>query len=135
MFQYHVLGEASLPNPGFLPYYPESFFKTIKHVHETSPLNVKTMTTADWTRVLTEDGPTMDQVDNDTARQFLLCRSELAAPLNIWQESWYHCRMRVLTSEMMTFNFKFLHNLLSLPVRQRLHQLSPTRPPVCVMCD
>ena len=133
MFQYHVLGETSLPNPGFLPYYPESFFKTIKHVHETSPLNVKTMTTADWTRVLTEDGLTMDQVDNDTVRQFLPCRSELASPLNNWQESWYHCRMRGLTSEMMTFNFKLLHNLL--PVRERIHQLSPTTSPVCVMCD
>ena len=133
MFQYHVLDETSLPNPGFLPYYPESFFKTIKHVHETSPLNVKTMTTADWTRVLTEDGLTMAQMDNNTARQFLPCRSELASPLNNWQESWYHCRMSGLSSEMMTFNFKLLHNLL--PVRERLHQLSPTTPPVCVLCN
>ena len=32
LFQYHVLGDTSLPDPGFLPYYPQSFFQTIKKV-------------------------------------------------------------------------------------------------------
>ena len=31
LFRYHVLGEESLPNPGFLPYYDEDFFSTIKY--------------------------------------------------------------------------------------------------------
>ena len=31
LYIYQILGETSLPNPGFLPYYDDTFFKTIKH--------------------------------------------------------------------------------------------------------
>ena len=48
---------------GFLPYYPASFFDTIRRVHLDTPLNVTTMTTSQWVRVLTEKGLTMDLAD------------------------------------------------------------------------
>ena len=80
MFEYHVMGNTFLPNPGFLPYYPESFFKAIKKVHETTPLNVKTMTTAQWTRVLTEDHLIKEQADGDMTNQFIPSRAEQASP-------------------------------------------------------
>ena len=55
MFQYHVLENKTLPDPGFLPYYPETFFRTIRNVHEQTPLDVKTMSISQWARILTED--------------------------------------------------------------------------------
>ena len=132
MFQYHVMGDVSLPNPGFLPYYPQSFFLTIRKVHEKTPLNVKTMTTSQWTRVLTEDGLTMEQVPNQETMQYRPCNSEMASPHNDWQLSWKMCRMRGLNSEMISFNFKLLHRLL--PVRDRLHQITPATSPTCTLC-
>ena len=132
MFQYHVLADTSLPNPGFLPYYPEAFFQTIKHVHENTPLNVKTMTISQWTRILTEDCLTMEQVPNKETLQYIPCRSELASPHNDWHVSWNMCRMRGLNSEMTSFNFKLLHQLL--PVKNRLHQITPATQPTCTLC-
>ena len=132
LFQYHVLGDTSLPNPGFLPYYPEAFFQTIKRVHEKTPLNVKTMTISQWNRVLTEDCLTMEQVPNQDTQQYIPCRSETLSPHNDWQVSWNMCRMRGLNSEMTSFNFKLLHQLL--PVKHRLHQITPATQPNCTLC-
>ena len=88
MFQYHVLNNTSLPNPGFLPYYPEPFFRTIRKVHEQTPLDVKTLTISQWARILTENGLTMEQVPNQETRQYISCSCELLSPDNDWQSSW-----------------------------------------------
>ena len=63
MFRFHILGDMSVPDPGFLPYYPPSFFATIKHTHETSPLRVATMTIKQWTISLTEANLTREIAD------------------------------------------------------------------------
>ena len=132
MFQYHVLEDSSLPDPGFLPYYPPSFFQTIKKIHEDTPLNVKTMSLGRWVRVLTEDGLTME-ITREQTRQFIPCKAELASPRNNWELSWRLCRLKGLNSEMTSFNFKLLHGLL--PVRERLHHLTPTTSPSCTLCN
>ena len=69
LFRYHVLRETTLPNPGFLPYYNEHFFNTIRHVYQSSTLNVRTMYISQWTQVLTEDGLTME-LGQDDIRQY-----------------------------------------------------------------
>ena len=48
MFRYHVLGDTSVSNPGFLPYYPPSFFQTIRKIHESTQNNVTTMSIRQW---------------------------------------------------------------------------------------
>ena len=131
LFRYHVLGEISLPDPGFLPYYPSTFFQTIKQVHENSPLNVRTMTTSQWVQVLTEDGLTMELSENQT-RHYIPCKVELAAPSNNWELSWRLSRLKGLSSELTSFNFKLLHCLL--PVKDRLHHISPSTSPTCTLC-
>ena len=123
---------SGFPDPGFLPYYPQSFFQTIKNVHEKTALNVKTMSTSQWARVLTEEGLTMEQVPNQESMQYIPCRSELSAPQNDWQLSWKLCRSTGLNSDMISFNFKLLHHIL--PVRHRLNQLTPTTSPLCILC-
>ena len=54
LLRYHILGETTLPNPGFLPYYSENFFSNIKWVYDENPLNVRTMSISQCTRILTE---------------------------------------------------------------------------------
>ena len=133
LFHYHVLGDTSLPDPGFLPYYPSSFFKKIKQIHDETPLNVKTMTVSQWTRVLTEEGLTMEQVPNQDIMQYVPSRAELLSPQNDWQLSWRLYRLRGLSSEMKSFNFKLPHHLL--PVKHRLHQLTPNTSSSCNLCQ
>ena len=62
LFRFHVLGDTSLPDPGYLPFYPQSFFDTIKYVHLETPLNILSMSTSQWVQILTEDGLTMEMV-------------------------------------------------------------------------
>ena len=59
LFRYHVLEETELPNPSFPPYYPPEFFETILQVRDASPLDITTMTTSQWTKVLVEVNVTM----------------------------------------------------------------------------
>ena len=49
LFRYHILDDSSIPNPGFPPYYPKSFFQTIKHVHLTTTLNILTISRGELT--------------------------------------------------------------------------------------
>ena len=51
LFKFHVLGDSSIPDLGYLPYYQPSFFNTIKYVHDETPLNVLSMSTSQWVRV------------------------------------------------------------------------------------
>ena len=129
LFRYHVLGDTSVPDPGYLPYYPSSFFKAIKQVHDETPLNVKTMSTSQWVRILTEDGLTMETVDT---RQYRPCKAEISAASNDWPLSWRLCRLPGLSSEQSSFNFKLLHGLLV--TKERLQQLTPATSATCTHC-
>ena len=129
MFRYHVLQDCSVPDPGFLPYYPAAFFQKIKQVHLDTPLNVLSMSTSQWVRLLTEEGLTMETT---VTRQYIPCRSELSSPTTDWDLSWRLCRLNGLGSELSSFNFKLLHGLLV--TKQRIHQFTPATAAVCSHC-
>ena len=130
LFRYHVLGDNTVPDPGYLPYYPPSFFNTIKHVHEETALNVSKMSTGQWVQILTEDGLTMEMAES---RQYKPCRAEVRSPNTDWPLSWKLCRLNGLGSELASFNFKLLHGLLV--TRERLHQMTPNTSPICSLCS
>ena len=121
LFRYHVLEDTSIPDPGYLPYYPATFFEMIRYVHHDTPLNILYMSTGQWVRVLTEQGLTMSVEAGH--QQFIPCRAETRYPTNDWTVSWRLCRLPGLGSDLISFNFKLLHGLLV--TRQRLHQLTP----------
>ena len=72
----------------------------------TPLLIVKTLTVSQWARTLTEEGLTMEQVPNQNTMQYIPCRAELLSPNNDWLLSWRLCRLRSLSSETISFNFK-----------------------------
>ena len=129
MFNYHVLGDTSVSNPGFLPYYPPSFFKTIRKIHDSTSKNVTTMSIKQWVKVLTEDNLTMEISEN--TKEFKLCRVEMLSPHSDWTKIWSLCRLRGLGSELTSFNFKLLHQLLVTRVRQQ--RMNPTASPQCTL--
>ena len=101
LFRFHVLGDSSVPDPGHPPYYPASFFNTIRHVHEDTPLNILTMSISQWTRLLTEDGLTME---GENVKRYIPCRSELSSPTTDWESSWKLSRHPGLGSDLLNFN-------------------------------
>ena len=135
LFRYHVLLENNLPDPGTPPYYSEDFFATIRHVHETSPLNVTIMSTNQWYTLLVEDNVTMYTPDEDSPRQNKPSKTELACPGNDWDRTWHLARLRGITPEVKTFFWKLLHNLL--PTQERVCRIMRTTnsSPNCQTCQ
>ena len=131
MFRFHILDDTSVPDLGYLPYYPASFFQLIKHVHLETPLNILTMSISQWTRMLTEDGLTM--MEDNNVRKYIPCRSELSSPTTDWEQSWRLCRQAGLGSDLDSFNFKLLHGLLV--TKQRINHLTPGTPATCSHCQ
>ena len=56
-------------------------------VNENTPLNVATMTTAQWYRVLLEQEVTMVETE-DNSMQYIRSRAELASPNTDWDTCW-----------------------------------------------
>ena len=63
LFRYHVLDDSSIPDPGYPPYYPASFFQTIKHVHLNTTMNILNMSIKQWTMFLTEEGLIIEDIN------------------------------------------------------------------------
>ena len=58
LYKWHVLCDRSILNPGSSPYYDEHFFQKIKAVKEEGLLNVTTMSSSTWYKVLLENSVT-----------------------------------------------------------------------------
>ena len=132
LFRYHVMEEKSLPDPGYPPYYSSEFFSTIKKVKDETPLNITTMSCSQWYRVLLEDNVTMSTL-TDSTRVYNPCKAELANPTADWQLTWHLVRLKGLGPKHSSFLWKLVHLLL--PIRERLHRLSPTTTPACTLCN
>jgi hypothetical protein len=80
------------------PYYNEPFFNSIRWVKGNTSLDIATMTTAQWYRVLLEKEVTMVETDNQEM-QFISSRAELASPNTDWDLTWRLARLKGLGSE------------------------------------
>ena len=129
LYKAHVLKDdsISLPPP---PYFPPDFFGHIKWVKDNTPLNVATMTTAEWYRVLIEKEVTM--IEHGMSSKYIMSRSELKSPDTDWETTWRRSRMKGLGSEATSFLWKLLHCIL--PTEQRLARILPNTSPNCKFC-
>ena len=55
LYRWHILSDRTIINPGTTPYYDDHFFMKIKVVKEEGLLNVTTMSSSSWLRVLLEN--------------------------------------------------------------------------------
>ena len=120
LYNFHVLRETSIPDPGFPPFYPKDFFEKIREVHLEKPLNVTTMTQKQWYTLLLEDCCTMELREGETTRKYIRTKVELASPVTDWERSWRLARLKGLGPEHTSFLFKLLHKIL--PTQERLHR-------------
>ena len=131
LLKYHVMEERDIPHPGFPPYYPETFFQTIKNVKAQGTLNISRMSSKEWYRVLLEDNLTME-LDGQGQRHYKKCRAEVKHPENDWTNSWRLARLSGLESDQITFLWRLLHNIL--PTHSRLNRMQPDHDPACRSC-
>ena len=83
LYRVYVLEDASLYMPPTLPpYLSASFFKTIRNAKENTPLNVTTMTTAQWYRYLVEE-----ELEDNTMG-YIKSRVELSVQTNDRKRTW-----------------------------------------------
>ena len=131
LYRYHILGDDSIPDPGYLPYYDRSFFSTIKHYKDNCPLNIEVMTTRQWYRVLLEDRVTMQaNIDGDQPT-LIPVRAELSGQGQDWLATWAMLKTNGLSSENASFLFKLLHQLL--PTQDRINRITKEME-VCKVC-
>ena len=131
LFKYHVLGDRTVPDPGLPPYYPASFFRIIKKVAEETPLNIITMSLKQWYALLLEEDITMRR--NEGNLEFIPCRAELRSPGTDWECVWRRIRLPGLDSELTSFLFRLLHDLL--PTKERQNRISAATPSTCRHCQ
>ena len=135
LYRYHVLGEVTLPDPGYPPYYDKTFFDTIKHYKDNSTLNISVMTTKQWYQVLLDDQVLMSPADEDSPATLLPVRAELLHPSTDWACTWTLSRTKGLGSDLTAFLFRLLHQLL--PTQDRVSRLvggQDEHPGRCSLC-
>ena len=65
MFQWHIEATREIPPPIKNPYLCENLFSNIKKVKEEGLLNIATMSSGAWYRVLLENNITMHMDENN----------------------------------------------------------------------
>ena len=131
LYRVNVLDDDSVPTQPLPPYYPVSFFNIIKQAKQNTPLNVATMSTADWYRLLVEQEITMYEPIN-SPWEYIRCRAEVASPNTDWVMSWRRARLKGLGTEAASFLWKLLHRLL--PTEERLARILPNSSNNCKLC-
>ena len=132
LYRYHVLQHRDPPGPGLSPLYSQSFFSTIRQVHETSTLNVEKMTSGQWYTLLLEDNLTMMTQDEEMHRKYTPCRAELESPGNDWERTWKLARLKGLGLDKTTFLWRLIHRLL--PTQDRVSRIRNSSP-TCQLCQ
>jgi hypothetical protein len=132
LFRVYVLQDDSISSPPPMPpYYSVSFFNSFRWVRDNTTLNVATMTTAQWYRVLLELEVTM--VDTETnSMEYRKSRSELSSPSTDWELTWGRARLKGLGSEATSFLWKLLHHIF--PTEERVARILPNSSEYCRQC-
>ena len=102
----------------------------IRHDHHRTPLNVSHMTEKQWYQFLLESKVIM--VDNEESNQLTPCRAEMKNPELDWESTWPRARLPGLGSEIMSFLFKVVHDLL--PTQERIARTSAGVSGDCKFC-
>ena len=131
LYRYHSLEEHNLPNPGYPPYYSETFFNSIKKVKNETTLNPVHMTMKQWYRYLLEENVTMRDVDEEVRKELVPCRIEQGDPNINWNESYRLSRLYGLTPLEKSKLFCIIHELL--PSNERLSRIIPANHPTCTV--
>ena len=100
----------------------------VKNTH----LNPVHMSVKQWYRHLLETNVTMERVDDEGRMVAKKCKLEDLHPGLNYQLSYHLGRVKGLTPEVKSFNFKLIHMIL--PSKGRISQILPNSSPICTLC-
>ena len=132
LYRQNCLNDQTTPQVPPPPYYSREFFDTIKEVVEKTPLNPIAMSVKQWYQYLLEKNVTMEVFDDEGRMMKKLSKVEERNPQNDWNKIFHLARLKGLTPEIKSFNFKLLHGIL--PCKERLSQLLPNVSATCCLC-
>ena len=72
------------------------------------------------------------KADEEGRTKSKLCAIEEKDPEKDWQHSFYLSRLKGMSPEVKSFNFKLLHNIL--PTKSRVSRILPNTSPLCTLC-
>ena len=132
LYRYHCLQDETVPKFDLPPYYSREFFNTIKEVVENSPLNPVHMNVKQWYSYLLEKKVTMETIDEEGRMKTKVCKIEERFHDVDWQHSYSLARLKGLSPQVKSLNFKLIHQIL--PVKERLSHILPATSPSCLLC-
>ena len=129
IYEHHVLNE-NVHCPPLPPYLNEDIFQVIRTAKHCD-LIVEDMTIKDWYSFLMDQEFT--SIDPLTQLNVLKpCKVELNFQYSDWYLIWHNCRLSCFDSEMSSFSFKLVHDLL--PTDERLSRFLPNNSSLCKYC-
>ena len=111
LYNWYVEEKRDFVKPPQPPYYDDNFFATIKMVKDQGLLNLKTMTTGMWYRVLNEENVTHRPAEPGNPP--VPCRAEIKHPDIDWSRTWLFSITSGLTSSLLTFLWRMMHDHLT----------------------
>ena len=131
-----MLDDNSVPDQGLTPYYGKTFFNIFKHYKNNSTMNIATLSTRQWYRLLLEDRVLMSREDENSVPTLLPIRPELLHSNSDWPSIWARARMKGLGRDLSAFIFRLLHQIL--PTQERVHRIIGDRGQeatgLCLLC-
>ena len=132
LFKWYVEGKRDIIKPAQPPYYNDQFFKTIRKTRDEGLLDIRTMTTSMWYRVLIEENITHTSVNGK--HELIPCRIESLQPSLEWPNIWSLVRTRGLSPQLSSFTWKTIHNLVPSPARLFQINFSNVKSNICQLC-
>ena len=133
LYKWYVEDRRDIVHPAQPPYYDDNFFATIKQVKDEGLLNLKTMSSGTWYRVLVEDNVT-HRVANP-GRELIPCRVEAKSQQLDWRRTWLLSATHGLPSPLLAFLWKMLHDILPCQTRLFRLRMPNATSDICTLCD
>ena len=112
LYNWHVEGVRTIPDPGKPPYYSTEFFDAIRDIKYEGLLRLSGMTLGMWYKALLENHVTQEVDDNGFSFS-VRSKAERQNPDINWEHVWAHSILPGLDSNETSFTLCLLHNLLA----------------------
>ena len=135
MYQYYILEDTSLPDPGLLKPYRFGTIEKIKLAREKGE-NITSMDSAAWYKFfLNQNVLNKEELDGDILSSVRIpCPSEEKQPYLDWDRIWSLARQKGLSNDARSFLFLLLNNLLL--TRERKNKVTRNTPSAeCAHCQ
>ena len=133
LYHWYVEEKRDTLQPVKPPYYDEEFFGIIREAIREKGVGVLSFSSGQWYRMLVEKYITHNDCNGTST--LIPCKSEIEFPGPDWMNIWAATCISGLTSNMMSFLWRMVHNLLPCPSRLFRLNMPGISSSVCGLCN